>query len=165
MSDNLFGQTEFDYDTYNKIYDKAISIISMATQSEKNLRQKLAKNSYPQELVDKVIEELKQSGYVNDESNALTFATNMYMIKHYGYIKVLQKLLQRGIDRQLAAEAARSALEECGGEEEIAKMFLEANPDVAALAESDKQKFYGKLANRGFSAGTISRVAKLEYFD
>lgn len=50
MEDSQFGQTTFDYDTYNAIYDKAISIISMATQSEKNLCDKLAKHRYPQAI-------------------------------------------------------------------------------------------------------------------
>ena len=169
MEDSQFGQTTFDYDTYNAIYDKAISIISMATQSEKNLRDKLAKHRYPQEMLDAVINELKESGYIDDARNPMTYATNLYMYKHYGYIKVLQKLQQRGIDRQLSSEAARTALEECGGEEEIAKMFLESNPEIAQLCQTkdqaDKKKFYNKMAARGFSSGTISRVCRLEYFD
>ena len=162
-------ETKFDYDTYNTVYDKAISIISMATQSEKNLRMKMAKHKYPQDILDAVINELKESGYIDDERNAITYANNLYMYKHYGYIKVMQKLQQRGISRELSCEAARTALEECGGEEEIAKMFIEANPDMAQLCQTnnqaDKKKFYNKMASRGFSAGTISRVCKMEYFD
>ena len=169
MEASQFGQTTFDYDTYNAIYDKAISIISMATQSEKNLRDKLTKYKYPQEMLDAVINELKESDYINDERNALTYATNLYMYKHYGYIKVLQKLQQRGISREDSNNAAKTALEECGGEEEIARMFLESNPDIAQLCQTkdqaDKKKFYNKMASRGFSAGTISRVCRLEYFD
>ena len=79
MEETQFGQTTFDYDTYNPVYDKAISIISMATQSEKNLRDKMAKHHYPQEILDAVINELKESGYIDDARNALTYAANLYM--------------------------------------------------------------------------------------
>ena len=70
MEDSQFGQTTFDYDTYNAIYDKAISIISMATQSEKNLRDKLAKYKYPQDILDAVINEIKD--YMDDPMTATT---------------------------------------------------------------------------------------------
>lgn len=131
---------------------KALDILSRRRISERELRQKLRSERKFSHHTDKVIEDLKNMGFIDD----LTFATsviNSSLVsgpKSKMYIR--QKLYQKGVPKEIAEKAIESELadyDEGHAALELARKKFETVKSLPTLRA--KKRIADFLRGRGFS--------------
>ena len=154
-----------DNEMYMKAKNKALSILSKASQSEKQIRQKLAKD-YEEDTIDRVIEFLQKYKFVDDEDLASRIVNTNVNLNKYGKNKIKQNLYNKGID----SEDISHAISNIDSNVEFENAIYLAKKRYERIKNEDKRKIYQKLsqhlAYKGFGYDTIKSVLnKILNFD
>ena len=91
----------------NKLFhikQRAFRLLGRRMHSASELRRKLWNKDYEQKLIDEVIQDLKNNGYLNDEDFIREFVAEKTTTKNWSTKKVKTELLKRGIDNKLIDE-------------------------------------------------------------
>ena len=146
-----------DNEMYMKAKNKALSILSKASQSEKQIRQKLAKD-YEEDTIDRVIEFLQKYKFVDDEDLASRIVNTNVNLNKYGKNKIKQNLYNKGID----SEDISHAISNIDSNVEFENAMYLAKKRYERIKNEDKRKIYQKLsqhlAYKGFGYDTIKSV-------
>ena len=81
--------------------EKALWLISYRDHSKKELEEKVG-NSCDRDSAKKAVERLEELGLVNDEKFARNYAEQLLNVKHLSKKGAKYKLMEKGIDRDLA---------------------------------------------------------------
>jgi regulatory protein len=161
---------EIDSIIYARIvqFDQTISARRIAQKylnsrrrTERDVRRKLHLEDLPDELVDMIIDELKEAKLIDDVAYAQAFIHDRLLTKSVSKGKLALELQAKGIDRITANEALQGI---SGDEEEIDRALDAARKKLPGLErkESDQhkrsQKLYAFLAGRGFTGTTIKKT-------
>lgn len=140
----------------SKAKNKAMSILNRTAISEKKLREKLS--DYSDEIVDEVINKLKDYGFINDKDLARRIANDNSNISRFGKNKIRQNLYRKGISKDDIDEA----VEEIDSNEQYENALYLARKRYKNLKGEDNRKVYQKLtqhlAYKGFSYDIIKSV-------
>ena len=143
-------------DNISKAKNKAFKIINKAEQSEKTLREKLS--DYDEDIVDIVIEYLKDCKFLNDKDFAKRIAHSNSNVSRFGKNKIKQNLYKKGIDREFIDEA----IEEIDEDIEFENALYLAQKRYKSVKNEDKRKAYQKLIQhltyKGFSYDISKRA-------
>lgn len=97
---------------YILLKEKAIKYIGISKKTEGEVRKKLKNFSADEELINKVIEYLKELGYIDDIDYVKSYIRqNINMLKYSKY-ELKQKLLQKGIKASIIEEKFETDLPE-----------------------------------------------------
>ncbi len=91
--------------------ERALHLLSYKSFSKKELTERLmdyADEGAGQDVAQAVTDRLEELGLINDQDYAERLAKDLYARKGYGERKVLFELTRRGIERELAEEAAEA---------------------------------------------------------
>lgn len=143
------------------LLETAAGILSRRAHTEEELREKLTKKTgaAPEEIRE-VIGRLKKSGFLSDRVYTEDFV-HVMRGRGYGDFRIREKLLLKGIKRELAEEV----LAEYAGERDPfddAMAFLARNERRLNAAEDPvkrTRRILSMLARRGFSPDAASRAA------
>lgn len=145
-----------DKEGLSKAKNKAMSILNRTAISEKKLREKLS--DYSDEIVDEVINKLKDYGFINDKDLARRIADNNSNISRFGKNKIRQNLYRKGISKDDIDEV----VEEIDSNEQYENALYLARKRYKNLKGEDNRKVYQKLtqhlAYKGFSYDIIKSV-------
>lgn len=136
--------------------DAALRIINCEPQFSGILRNKLLKKGFSLEQITLVLRQLEELEMLNDSKLARMFAGDLMRIKLYGPMIVRAKLYEKCVERDIAEEAVRCALEENGGEIELCRKCL----DRKVASQLDVKTKIRRLASKGFSMSAIRGVLK-----
>jgi regulatory protein len=141
---------------------RALYLLQQQDRTESNLREKLSRSNYPEELVEDAIAYVKSYGYIDDERYAGRFTESMSSSRSRK--RVYQDLIKRGIDRELAASAVEENYQ--GDErEQIRSLLTKKNFDPEHADRKEQQRIYAFLLRRGFSSHDILAVMKMDDTD
>ena len=133
---------------------KAMQLLERMDRTEQNLRKKLAEKEFTEEEIDDAIAYVKSYHYLDDERYASTY------VRFHGASKsrtrLLQDLLQRGVDKETASAAIETAYE--GDEEALIRQLLEKKHYDPDMDRKEKQRIYAFLMRRGFPTSKILRA-------
>jgi len=143
----------------HQVKTSAINLIAKRIQSEKELRLKLLRKKYEKEIVNEVIEELKEKGMLDDYKFALIYSEEKMRTGLWGEQKIKSGLIQKGISSEVISQVIREIFP-------VKEMFENAvrlaekkinslshkNLDKRKLAE----RIYAFLSARGYNY-SISR--------
>ena len=87
-----------------KCKNKALNILSKASQSEKKIREKLNED-FEEDAVDDVIDFLKKYNFINDGELASKIVNTNVNLNKYGKNKIKQNLYNKGIEKSAIDEA------------------------------------------------------------
>lgn len=134
----------------------ALVLLSYRARSEKELRTRLEKKGYTPAVINTVLEEFKEKGWVDDEKLCRRYVHDRITIGHKGRARVKSELLRLGI----APDKIAAALREAPDETTAARMVLEHYlPRYRKLDRTTRRRrLAGLLARRGFSPETIGQV-------
>jgi regulatory protein len=142
----------------------AAQALSARALTISELREKLKRRASEAADVDEILARLKESGYLNDQRFAESYASWRRDDGGFGKTRVLRDLLARRVAPAVARKAAENAFE---GADEIAMIeaFLARKyrgKDLGALLKEEKHlaAAYRKLRFSGFSTGNSIRVLK-----
>ncbi len=143
---------------YQRALEKALSILKLSDRSEAELRNKLSLAEYPIALINRIIEYVKEYGYLDDKRLA-SFYTNARRNKK-SKLMIRTELQQKGVSRDIIEEVFLEAygLEEEDGELiAIRRAIAKKTADPKALPYEDKQKLIASLYRKGFDLGKINQ--------
>ena len=83
---------------------KAIKFIGISKKTEYEVKQKLLRLGYNQDIVDMVISYLLNIGYVDDSDYVKSFIKQNERFMKYSIFEIKQKLLQKGIKKDIIEE-------------------------------------------------------------
>ena len=124
--------------------EKALRYLVMAKKTEKEVRNKLQKVHCEEEIIDNVIEYLKDLKYIDDEEYVDAYIRQCMRLQNYSIFEIKNKLLQKGIKKYIIEEKI-SKLSQTGYENELINKLINGKlKDMEPL----KQRQY--LYRRGF---------------
>ena len=146
-----------DNEMYMKAKNKALSILSKASQSEKQIRQKLAKD-YEEDTIDRVIEFLQKYKFVDDEDLASRIVNTNVNLNKYGKNKIKQNLYNKGIEKSII----ETAIDDIDTDKEFENALYLGKKRYDRLKNEDPRKAYQKIGNhlayKGFNYDIIKKV-------
>ena len=145
-----------EQETKEAALQKALLLLSYRPRSEAEIRQRMKKAGFDPEVITKVLDRLRETGLVRDESFARDWVENRSALKPRSRKMLAYELRQKGV----AEEAIEQALETTSEDEDLA---LQAATRYAhKLSAADWQEFQRRLmsflARRGFSYETAKTV-------
>jgi len=143
---------------FEKAKNDALRLLKYRSRAEKELFVKLKQKGYSFELVTKVIEWLKKSGYVNDEVFAWLYTYDALTVHFKGPHRIRRELTNLGVERQLV-EKALLKLEEEVNVRSVLKQYIEKSKIDFKDAKS-LEKLKAKLYRRGFTNSMIVAILK-----
>ena len=151
LTNNLINMNE---EIFPIIYNKALDIISRREHSEKEVRDKLLIKFDERDIIESVIEKLKQNSLIEDSRYAEMY-TRARKRKGFGPKRIGYELNSRGVNESLSS----TAIEEEGGWIEAAEnVFNKKFKDGISGDFKGKAKQKSFLQNRGFSFKEIDSI-------
>ncbi len=160
---------------YEKLLNAAFRFVSYRPRSEKEVRDFLRKKLTQWKIsatltTDKVIERLREYGYLDDKKFTSWWIEQRNTFKPKGQRLLKQELLHKGISRALIDEELAFGSDNVNSdrrqnrlllsEKELARQAVQKKLDRWRILPTidRKKKVFGFLTRRGFSSDTISGV-------
>lgn len=140
-----------------KTFDRAVNLLTYKPRSIEEIRTRLLEKVWTnEEIVDGVIEKLKEYNYLNDEQFAASFAASKIRGKPIGKRRLTQDLKKKNIDSETIERALEKAYEETP-ELELIDRAIEKRLRIkgAPKTYNEKQNFFGYLVRLGFEYDLI----------
>jgi len=142
---------------------QALLLLKIRPRSQQELKHRLTRKGFGAEVVEELLGEFGRRGLVDDAKFARFFATQKMMEKPMGRRAILSDLKAKGIDADLASQAAQDA---AGGKDEFEiarEVGLERLAQMKGLPRATvERRLFGFLGRRGFSSEVIYRVLREE---
>jgi len=140
-----------EQDTQEAAYQRALRLLSFRPRSSTEVRQKLSKHGFAEDVIDGALARLMRSGLVDDARFAKEWAENRNEFRPRGRRALEYELRQHGLE----GEEIDQALE---GLDENSLALQAARKHARRLqglpAADFRRKLYGFLARRGFAYET-----------
>jgi regulatory protein len=138
-------------------FQRAIRYLDYQPRSITEVRRKLAEKEFPEDVIDLVLERLRDLQLLDDDRYARSWVENRSEFRPRGRRLLEYELRQRGIDRETIEQALTDL-------DEQALAYQAAVKQSRKLAGADWQSFQKKLfaflARRGFDYETIQPVVQ-----
>lgn len=140
----------------------AYRMLARRGRSKQEMRDKLAEKGIAPSLIEQVIHDLVDYGYLNDDAFAHQLARSLFTTRGWGFSRIAFTLRSRGVPEDLV-DTTIAKLRKDNSEEKTASSLLERrfshfNFRTASLKE--KHRVVDFLQRRGFSWETINRVIR-----
>ncbi|MBL8149996.1 MAG: regulatory protein RecX [Blastocatellia bacterium] len=144
-------------DNYQKLFDRAIRILSRRSCSVEIMRKKLLEKGDP-ELTDRVVDRLVELGYLNDQNFALSYASNKLSVKALGKARLKRSLKEKSVPDEIIDETLSKVYTE-DEEERLCDQALGKHLRVYGKPEDQKgaKKLFNYLLRLGFSYDMIMK--------
>ena len=98
---------------FEEAKEKAVKYLVLALRTELEVRNKLKKINVEDDVINDVIEYLKEIGYIDDSKYVDSYLRQSINIPKYSLYEIKMKLIQKGIDKNLV----HKKIEEFNGKE------------------------------------------------
>ena len=148
-------------DSEPALYDAAIKILMRRAHSVSEMKKALIRRTPDEDLIQKVLARLKQSGLIDDARYAKQFARQRTEIRHQGKYRVARELRARGVPDshiEVAIEEAAATTDEAA----VVRQRIDRKLRLSRGEIDDKKiaSLYRSLLRAGFSSDTIRRELK-----
>ena len=146
---------------YFTLKETAVNLLSRRLHSESELRIKLKNKKYHNELIENVIEDLRNNKLLNDEFFAEKYVEEKLFSKRSGFYKVKSDLIKKGIDREILSDIFNKYQDNPIHLENALKL-AHRRLDYLSIKKLDKkqlnQKIFSHLRSKGFQINVIYEV-------
>ncbi len=137
----------------------AMHILEFKTRTEQELRQKLKQKEFSEDQIEDAIEYVKSFGYINDRRYAETYILNRQQEK--SRTKIIQELVQKGIDHSIAEEAWEEACDSERSERDILREQVQKKlSGIEIPDEKQLRRVFAFFMRRGFKYDDIAAVVR-----
>ncbi|MDX1618164.1 MAG: RecX family transcriptional regulator [Balneolaceae bacterium] len=137
-----------------------LRMLARRDHSRKELFDKARKKDHPADLVEGVLDELEEKGYLDDRTFARTFASDKSRLNNWGPAKIKAHLFKKGIPESIADEGIDAAFEELDLKETLFDLVKKKKRRFRR--EEDlfrrKKKIFDYLYRKGYRSESIFRV-------
>lgn len=145
-----------------EVKNSAFRYISNRNHSILELKNKLKKKGYDSSIIGKVIEDLKDKGYLNDYTFAENFVRNRIERRKEGVMKITSELYKKGITREIISDVTENIKENPKNIENAIELGKSKLEKIQIRGEDDynkiKSKLFQFLKGRGFTSDVIFDV-------
>lgn len=137
--------------------NRAVKLLAAKPRSVLELRERLLEKLWTnEEIVDAVLEKLKEYKYLDDQQYARDLAVSKLRQKPQGKRRLKQSLSQKKLDKEIVDQAIVSAFEKLP-EDELIDQAIEKRLRLKGKPETreDLKKFYDHLLRQGFAFDLI----------
>lgn len=134
-------------DLEEKLYERALRLLSYRPRSEKEIKDYLQRKGAPPKISAKIIGYLKKQGLINDQEFAAWWVKQRCQFRPKGRRVVWWELKQKGLDEEIINDSLFSAKEELA----LAKKAI-------GRRKREREKLISFLARRGFDWEIIKLV-------
>lgn len=142
-----------------KTFDRAVNLLTYKPRSINELRERLLEKIWTnEEIVESVIEKLKEYNYLNDVEFATNLAASKVRAKSFGKRRLKQDLKQKKLDNETIEKALENVFEETS-EEEVIDRAVAKRLRIKGVPQTpnDKNNFFGYLMRQGFDYDLIRK--------
>jgi regulatory protein len=147
-------------DLTSKAKDLCFYYLMKTDKTRQELKNRLYQKFIPAEIIESVLDDLEQRGYINDAKLAASFVHSKTSYGNLGKRAIESKLQARGVSRDLISDATDSI----DMEEEFDKAKKLAVSRLRSTKKLDKQKRYQTLLNyllrRGYGGDNAYRAVR-----
>lgn len=140
---------------------QALRYLARRLHSTSELRIKLMQKRYERELIDNVIEELLQAGYLNDLDFTREFTEGKTKTKLWGKNRIKAELIKRGISAEIIFQVLNESFKE---DDEYEKALITAQKKIRVLKSKHdddielKRRLISFLNMRGYGYEISGKV-------
>lgn len=144
-----------------KAKNRVMDIINRRLLPKKAVIDDLLKHGFDKDIAKKAVEEFENLGYINDEFFASQYAKDAYEYKKHGKLRIINDLVQKGIEKDLAKEIlCKLDIDEKDNILDILNARF-SNLDFSDFKQKNKAIRY--LATRGYNiSDIINAIDKLK---
>jgi len=153
-----------------RAFDDCVSAKRMATKflntrrrTEKEVRDKLWKEKFSEKILDEIIDDLKNSGLIDDEAFATAFIHDKRITKPVSSRQLTQELRKKGVAKVIIENILSESDQEEGEEDRALKVATKKWEQLQARETDEKkrkQKLAAFLGSRGFEYQVIKDVLR-----
>jgi regulatory protein len=160
LDDNTVTEIKSSYE-HSKARESALRLLKVRPRTAEELRRALKRRAFPQKVADRVIDDLKEAGLVDDRVFTRLWIKEKLGRGGSGRRLISQQLYEKGIDRTTVEEEI--ALNYADGKEiELAReAAVKRLARVKGLpSDLKKRRVYRYLISHGFESGIASEAAE-----
>ena len=143
---------------YYKVRNIALRLLGYRMRSKKELELRLIKKSNNKNTIYKVIEDLENKGWVDDEKFCLAFGKDQINRNNIGPIALKYKLKEHIDSLSLIEEMSNRIYSELNIENIIMKVLVKYSPEKIKKEETLKRKIINRLKRKGHYWQDIDEV-------
>lgn len=141
----------------------ALRYLRFRARSEKEMKIYLGKRGYDSRTITKVLTELKDQNFVNDEYFCRLYVYDAFKIYHKGPFRIRRELRQLGISTQMIEKEIEDFLAE-NDLKEIVRDYLNRHLGNEILSVEKVEKLKARLYRKGFDPFFLNEVLR-EYLE
>jgi len=143
--------------TKGDVERSAFRFLARRDHARGELDRKLRKRDFPEELIDEVLDDCIEAGYVDDEQFALDQG-QMLARKSWGPKQIRKKLLSRDVDDTIIDGALESIGNDVDWQQQARQRLHRRFGEAAELDDDERQRAFRHLAYRGYAPALIRRL-------
>jgi len=136
----------------------ALYMLARASKTEMEIEKRLSDRRYDPKAIKKVLEYLKEIGYINDESYAESFIRSTKDVTGTSRRSIYQKLAAKGVDKEIIQQELDKA-----EIDDYASALSAAKKKISSLKGSSREKklkLLNYLYRKGFGIDACKRAAE-----
>lgn len=158
-------EAEITGEVYEKIYNevvlkraklRALHLLTDMARTEKELKEKLRLNQYPEDIIETAMDYVRSFGYLNDDKYAESYIESRKSSKSKK--EICAALLKKGVSLEQIDRAFEVCYEKEGESEAIRRLIVKRRIDITQADEGEIYKLYGYLARKGFHYEEVRKV-------
>lgn len=134
-----------------------LKLLARRSHARQELVTKALRKDYPKEVIENVLDELQEKGFLDDKEFAEKFASDKSKYNKWGPAKIKAHLYKKGIPKSVAEKSISKAFENKNLEEIFLDLVLKRKRRF--LKEEDhykrKKKVFDHLARKGYRSSNI----------
>lgn len=142
-----------DQSEFGKLFEKTLNLLSFRPRSEWELRDYLKRKKQSPAVIDKILNKLSNSGYVDDKKFAQRWVESRHLLKPTSRRRLTQELRQKRISDAVIEEVLSD-------DDTDERKVLEELVERKRARYPDKLKFMQYLARQGYNYDDIKEVLK-----
>ena len=138
---------------------RCLLILQKADQTQRQLRDKLTADEYPEQVIEKAMEYVRSYGYVDDLKYACRYIENMQETR--SVLRMKTDLLKKGIAAGIIEDALEKA-EHTNEKDQIRRLLEKRHYDPSGATPKERQKMIRFLLGRGYRYDQISKEIDID---
>ncbi|MFZ2239555.1 MAG: regulatory protein RecX [Gordonia amarae] len=144
-------------------WDVALRLLGVRARSRHEVRERLLRRGFEDDVVDDVMTRLDRAGLLDDSDFAAEWVRSRHAHSGRGRIALKQELRTKGVDAEVIDEALADIdpeAERANAAQMAAKKLATMRVDLTDRAERDKayRRLAGMLSRRGYDQSTVIEV-------
>jgi regulatory protein len=140
--------------------ESAFRFLSIRARSRKELRARLKEKGFDNHVVNRVIDYLRERGYLDDASFAVQWARNLAVNRLFGNRRIEMSLREKGIPAELIGEAIAGAREEISEKKAIGRLIAKKGNGRNVTDPKELRRLGRNLVGKGFPPGLVFEILK-----